>query len=157
MNNEEILKSISSKKFMLFSFANTRMTSQEPLYAGVTGYFIVAIMTELIIKIFYELDNLKQAPFTHDIHKLYNWFSTETKKNIEEKYNEARKRSQEFYKNQKITDVIIHELNDVLKENPKLIKDFKYNAMWVKANYAIDWIFLKEIFDEIDKRIKIIK
>lgn len=157
MSNQEILKSINSKRFMLLSFVNTRMTSQEPIHAWVTWYFLWAIILELIIKIFYELEYKKHAPFTHDVYKLYNWFSAETKKFIEEKYNEARRKKQDFYKNNNINDVTIHELSDVLKENPKLIKDFKYNAMWVKANYAIDGIFLKEIFDEIDKRIKNIK
>lgn len=157
MEKDNLLKLINSKKFMLLSFVNTKMESQEPLHASVTWYFLQAIVLELIIKIFYELEHKKQAPFTHEIYNLYEWFSTKTKEFIEKKYNDARIKKQIFFRNNNINDVIIHELKDVLKVNPQLIKDFKYNAIWAKANYAIDWLFLKEIFDEIDERIVKIK
>ena len=148
--NIDIKELIKHKKFMLVCFISTRL-SGDPLQSGVTWYYLQSVILELIIKIYYELDVQKEAPFTHDLLKVFGYLNEDTKRFIEQKFNEARERKEEIFK--RITDdVIHHELHEVLALNQNLIKNLKYDAMGVKANSSADGIFYKEIVENIERK-----
>jgi len=158
LKDEELKQLVSKKMFLIdcFLVTGTLKTENNPdliLKHGVTNYFLGSVILELLIKILYELDYKKQAPFTHNILKIFEELKQQTKSIVQEKYDQARKRKEEVFK--KIDkSVTFPPLHEVLTSNEQFIKDFKYNAMASKTNSAIDGVFYNEIIGLINSEVK---
>lgn len=158
ITTEEIRKQTHTKLFIIDSFRYTisLLPNNNPdliLKHNVTVYFLNSIILELLIKILYEIDCKEEAPFTHNLSKIYEKLNIDTRDIFEKKYNKARKRKNQLFA--KIPDNIkFHSLATVLANNEKIIKNFKYDAMAVSSNYSIDDIFYNEIIDYIKIKIK---
>jgi hypothetical protein len=158
MQITEIKKLVDSKKFLVSSFIFTASLRSEgdkdaALKHGVTGHFLQAVILELIIKILFELDTHNAAPFTHNLGKLYPKLGTETKKMLTESYDKARGRRRKQFPDANIKDVHFHPFGDVLDNNEKTVKNFKYDAIGVKSNSSVDGVFYSEVLKYIDNRL----
>ncbi|MEP3389390.1 MAG: hypothetical protein ABJO02_14445 [Reichenbachiella sp.] len=120
---------------------------------AVTNHFLLSVILELIIKTFYELDNQETAPFTHNLTKVFEKLSNESKTELTTSYDRARNRKCELFKISNIANVEFHSLDKVLANNETTVKNFKYDAMETNSNSSIDNIFLKETFELLDKKI----
>ena len=157
MTQDEIKEVVKKKHFLVGSFLYTASlpcgdAPEQVLKHYVTGHFLQAVVLELIIKLLYELDLNKNAPFTHNIMNLFNELKQETKDLLELRFDEARNRRRKQF--QGIKDVKFHPLQDVLINNEMTIKNFKYDAMGVHSNSSADGIFYNEVFKYIDKKVK---
>jgi len=153
MKDVEIQEQVKKKLFLLNSFLHTASLpsggeSDSALKHSVTVHFLQSVVMELIIKVFFELDCKKAAPFTHNLPKIYKNLSADTKSMLEEKFNEARKRREQQFA-MISSDVVFHSLSDVLINNEKTVKNFKYDAMAVQFNSSADNAFYKEVIDYI--------
>lgn len=156
MQDVEIVESVRKKRFLINAFLHSASRpsgggSELALKHAVTGYFLQAVTFELLIKILFALDQKKEAPFTHNLLKLYRDLKSSTREFIENKYDEARERRRQQCA--QIQDVDFHPLDTVLRNNEKTVKNFKYDAMGVDSNSSIDSIFYNEIFMYIDLRL----
>lgn len=157
MQPAEIKAQVQRKRFLIDSFLfttnlNYPASPDAALRHNVTTHFLQAVILELIIKILFELDNNKAAPFTHNLVKIYRDIRDDTKVVLTKSYNEARERRRIQFTNAKIEDVQFHPLDDVLSNNEKTVKNFKYDAMGVKSNSSVDGVFYSEVFKYIDER-----
>ena len=156
MQGAEIANAVRKKCFLIkaFLFSASLPSGEAPdsvLKHGVTSHFLQAMVLELLVKIFFELDTNREAPFTHNLPKLYKKLRSATQQHIEAKYNEAHERKcQRFVQ---VPDVTFHPFSDVLQNNEKTVKNFKYDAMGVDSNSAFDSTFFQEVFAYIDQRV----
>jgi len=150
LNNVDIKKLVSSKLFLMESFIFTIHALKEKelpdvaLKKGVTAYYLGSVILELIVKILFELDHKKTAPFHHNIFKIYAQLEKNTKNDIEQIYNNSIMRRKEAFKNID-TEVKFPKLCEVLKVNEKMIKNFKYDGIGHSLNNAADGQFYNEI------------
>lgn len=156
MNSEEIEQVVFTKVFLTKCFLHTaslpsRSTRNSEMLHSVTGHYLQAIVLELFIKIFYELDVGKIAPFTHNLPNIFLTLEKETKEFLEEKYENARNRRINEFEGID-SDITFHPLNEVLAQNEILVKNFKYDAKGTPTNYSLDQIFYTEIFRCIDQK-----
>jgi len=160
MKNEEIKENISKKMFLIksFLFTASMSTGANPLGVlshGVTTYFLQSIVMELIVKILYEINFKKPAPFNHNILKIFNSLNKEYKEFVELKFTEAIERRNKQFKGID-KDVQFHNFKDVLTSNEKIIKDFKYEAKAAKTNSSVDNIFYNEVMNFINKQLNML-
>lgn len=151
---EELNKLVSKKFFLIECFLATGklQTENDPdtiLKHGVTNYYLSSVILELLIKILYELEFRKQAPFKHNILKIYEQLSTDIKSFVRAKYDEARKRKEKIFKEIDST-VSFPPFHQLLESNEDFIKNFKYDAMGSKTNSAVDGVFYVEMFNFIN-------
>ncbi|MDN3562719.1 hypothetical protein [Vreelandella neptunia] len=156
MQGAEVAEAVRKKRFLinalLFSASLPSGGGSDPaLKHAVTGHFLQAVVLELLVKIFYELDTNKGAPFTHNLPRIYRDLKSATQQHIEAKYDEARERKRKLFV--QIPDVTFHPFSDVLRNNEKTVKNFKYDGMGVDSNSAFDSTFFQEIFSYIDQRV----
>ena len=154
MKIEDLQNLISKKVFLIESFLVTGnlKTDDNPdlvLRHGVTNYFLSSVILELFIKILYEIEFKEQAPFTHNILKIYEQLSTDTKILVRTKYDEARERREAIFKKVDNT-VSFPPIHKLLESNEDFVKNFKYDAMASKTNSAIDGKFYDELFGFIN-------
>jgi hypothetical protein len=123
------------------------------LKRAATAHFLRAIILELIIKIQFELDNNKKAPFIHDLEELYSCLEEDTQKMLTDNYDEARERYRKWFVAAEIEDVHFHPLEKVLANNKTTVVHFKYDAMAVDSNDVIDEAFCSAVFKHVDKRL----
>ena len=154
MKVEELQNLVSKKIFLIECFLATGklQTGDNPdlaLRHGATNYYLGSVILELLIKILYELEFRKQAPFTHNILNIYEQLSTDTKLFVRTKYDEARNRQETIFA--KIdNDVSFPPFHQLLESNEDFIKNFKYDAMGSKTNSAVDGEFYAELFNFIN-------
>jgi len=151
---EELNKLVSKKFFLIECFLaigklQTEDNPDQILKHGVTNYYLNSVILELLVKILYELEFRKQAPFTHNIHKIYEQLSSDIKSFVRSKYDEARKRKEKIFKEIDST-VSFPPFHQLLKSNEDFIKNFKYDAMGSKTNSAVDGEFYIEMFNFIN-------
>lgn len=157
MKGEEIKKIVSKKMFLIECFLSTAKlksngSPDSVLKLGVTNYFLGSVILELLIKILYELEHKKQAPFTHNILKIFEQLDTKTKSFVRAKYDAARKRQEKIF--ERINDeVLFPPFHKLLESNERFIKNFKYDAMGSKINSAIDGKFYTELFNYINEEV----
>jgi HEPN domain-containing protein len=156
MQDAEIAELVRKKRFLInaFLFSGSLSPGAGPdsaLKHAITGHFLQAVVLELLVKILFELDTKKQAPFTHNLPKVYKELDSTTRKKIEDSYGLARERKRQLFAN--IPDVTFGPLSDVLRNNETIVKNFKYDAMGVESNSAFDAEFYNEISSYIDQRV----
>ena len=158
MDNAEITERARKKRFLIDAFLHTSSHAggkrpNEALKNAVTAYFLKAVILELIVKILYELDTKTEAPFTHNLAKLFGNLNLDTQKEVTDRFNEARERQKMHTQYLGIDNLAFHPLENVLEDNETTIKNFKYDATGVKSNSSADSIFYRDIFVYLDKRV----
>ena len=158
MQNYELSPGLHQKRFLIGSFLHSINLpgSDDPkllLKQRVTNHFLEAMVLELLIKMLFEMDQRQDAPYTHQLPKIYEKLNKATQAVIEESYDKVRHRTQKMFSRSQIPDVIIHPLDTILKENEKLVKNFKYDAQATGSNPVFDNRFYKEILSYIDHRM----
>lgn len=156
MQSEEIKMHVHRKRFLIDAFLHTASLpsgtgSKAVLRHSVTVHFLQAIVLELIVKMLYELDLRKSAPFTHNLTKLFNELSKETKDYLVAKFDEARDRRRQQFST--INDVEFHSFQIVLANNEKTVINFKYDAKGVPSNSSADDAFYMKVFEYIDSKV----
>lgn len=157
MKNDELKQLVSQKMFLIecFLFTGTLKTKNnqdQVLKHGVTNYYLGSIVLELFVKILFELNFKKQAPFTHNALKVFEGLKNPTKSFVRSKYDEARERKVEIFKKIDKT-VSFPPLHQVLEANENFIKNFKYNATASKSNTSADAIFYNELIRYINNEL----
>lgn len=153
MNSKDLKISVEEKKFMLeaFLYAISNIDFRPEYY--VVPLYLRAFILELIIKIFYELDQKKPSKKTHNILEIFQNLNDDSKKFIESKFNEVRKNNiKKFETIDKA--VIFHTLEEVLKSNHVMVTNFKYDGKFNRLNPSTNDIFYKEILRQIKDRVK---
>ena len=158
MQNAQIIKLVKDKVFLIDSFLltsslNPSAESERVLRHAVTGIFLNSVVMELIVKIYYELDHKKLAPFSHNVLNLFNQLKSKTRNDLVEAYNEARDRKYKAFENIE-GDFTFPPIEDVLKENEKIIKNFKYSPTAGTSNSSVDGAFYEKIMNDIKERAK---
>ncbi len=153
----DIQERVRKKRFLIDCFLYSPPLpkgsgEEEALKRGVRDHFLISVILELIIKILYELDRKEKAPYSHDLIKIFDPLEPETKAFFKTAFERAKKRHQELFKKNNIHDVTSHPLEDVLRANEGIIKNFKYDAMGSKANNSADNIFYIEVMNFIDQK-----
>ena len=156
MQDAEVAEFVRKKQYLVnaFLFSGSLPPGAGPDPArkhAVTGHFLQAVVLELLVKMLFELDMKKQAPFTHNLPKVYKELKASTQKHVEDSYDLARERKRQQFSN--IPDVTFGSLADVLRNNEKTVKNFKYDAMGDDSNSAVDAEFYNEILSYIDQRV----
>jgi hypothetical protein len=151
----EFKERIRKRRFLMDAFLYTsslRGGSDEKsvLKQAVTGYYLQAVVLELVIKMLYELDRKKAAPFSHRLGDIFHAINQESQEFLEARFDEARDRRRKQFA--KFEDVVFHPLGQVLSNNERIVRDFKYEAVGVPVNSAADGRFYREICDYIDGR-----
>ncbi len=155
MEDAQIVEEVRKKRFLIdaFLYSASLPSGGEPegtLKHAVTGHFLQAVVLELIIKTFYELDLKKRAPFTHDVEKLYQELPRESRAFLESAFDEARERRRKQFSG--VEDVEFHPLQDVLRNNEMTVKNFKYDAMAVPSNSSADGDFYRAVLQHIKNK-----
>ncbi len=156
MGAGEIKQQVQKKRFLIDAFLYSASLPSgagrdQVLRHSVTRYYLQAVVLELVIKMFYELDLRKPAPFTHNLVNLFNELNKETKDFGVAKFDEARNRRRKQF--EQIKDVEFHPLQDVLANNEMIVKNFKYDVIGVPSNSSVDGTFYDEVFKYIDRKI----
>lgn len=160
MPKYEILTLIKQKRSIMDSFlytinisSNFRESHKESLHSALTATYLKAVILELILKILCELDTKKQAPFTHDLQRVFNLLNMNTKNFLTESYSRAVCRRQSQFKTVDPT-LEFPPLKEILRSNADIVKNFKYGTLTSGfKNASSDNVFYKELFDFIDKKI----
>ena len=158
MGDAEIMERVRKKKFLMDAFLHTcsHAGGQGPdsaLKNDVTSHFLQAVIFELMVKTLYELDVKAEAPFTHDLTKLFGGLNSDTQNELINRFNEARERQKKQFDKMGIVDVAFHALEDILSNNEKTIKNFKYDAIGVRSNTSADGTFYHDMFTYMDNRV----
>jgi hypothetical protein len=157
MRNAPIAELVQKKTFLISAFLHSASLPSgggpdSTLKHAVTGHFLQAVMLELIIKAFYELDLRKAAPFNHDIATLFQQLTQGTKNFLNLRFDEARERQKRQFVG--IDDIKFHSLQEVLSNNEKTVKNFKYDAMGAGSNSSADGEFYREVLQSIQAKVE---
>lgn len=156
MQDAEIVEEVGRKRFLIdaFLYSASLPAGRGPdasLKHAVTGHFLQAVVLELIIKAFYELDLRRRAPFTHNVVRLYRQLRQESREFLESAFEEARERRGQQFSG--IEDVEFHPLEHVLQNNETTVKNFKYDAKGVPSNSAADGTFYRIVRQRIEDKV----
>ena len=157
MDVDGLKRQVNKKLFLLDSFLLTaglrpNDNPQAVLKHAVTGYFLQSLALELILKMLFELDCRKTAPFTHDLPALFSELDRSTKTFLEDRFNEARERQVHQFASAS-EDFQFQSLDDVLAANESTVKNFKYDAVATRSNSSADALFYREVVEFIEDKL----
>lgn len=157
-NQEQIQSHIEHELFCLKSnlhalnLINGGMNRQERLNYVPSKIFIEAISFELIIKLFYLLDKSEFHGKNHDINNLFNKLNPESKKIIEEKFDETVVKAAKDFANKIGEEMYIPVFQEALSHNKKIVMDFKYDSK-LENGSIVNTAFIEGMFSEVESRI----
>lgn len=105
---------------------------RQKISASLTNLLHYSIVVELVVKYIWEQQYCKQAPRTHNVHRLFRKLTVEVRREVNDKYGAccvAYKESIQAGKAQHGQDVVAVEMADLdgaLRWNADVVKDFKY-------------------------------
>lgn len=138
-NKIEAVQSFSKSEKMLLTIKPLNQNRREQflqndyLPINETCYFLNAVIFELLIKIFYELETNKVCEKTHNLKKIYDKLSDTNKKFIRDEYQKVKNK---LKKDMSQADITYCNLNEALKQNHKIVTDFKYKMQIDLKNVA---------------------
>jgi hypothetical protein len=149
-----VIESTRKKRFMIEAFLYSASLpcdndNRARLKHAITGRYLQAVVLELIIKTLYELDHHREASFTHNLLSIYNDLESSTRLFFEDRFNESLDRSRRSPLGK---EVDFHKLEDVLRLNSDVVRNFKYDAKGINCNSSADGMFYNEMLAYIDKR-----
>lgn len=133
-------------------------------------YFLNAVVFELIVKIFYEIDNNKECPRHHNLKNIYKELSGESQKFVKDKYEELKKETENFLRvknDDSSLELSYADFQKVLKTNGEIVMHRKYDmkldsnnavfnnmVVFEGSHYTIPYSICEKIFSEILNKIK---
>ncbi len=152
--NEKIKEDIISKFKTAKNFNKTSLELLEELKKNnfknkhnlITIIFLHFNILELIIKIVYEIDKDKIAPYTHNIFKIYNDLSERYQKYLENEFEKINIKSKKILTS---TNIKYNSFKDVLKSNENNIKNFKYTSK-ISENTTLLFSYINKILNKIE-------
>ncbi len=103
------------------------------LHINNTCYFLSAIIFELLIKIFYELENEQPCKKTHDLKEIYNELASKDKEFIKSRY-EILSKNNELKEIEKKARIVYCNLDEAIDINENIVVHFKYDSKINKKN-----------------------
>ena len=156
--NQIIIQDVKHRLFSLKSFLcvlkliEKKVEPQEIIQYVSSKICIKAICFELILKIFYLLDKNQGHPTNHNIKDIFNNLNDETKKLIEQEFNNkiieptkeiAKKHGKALY---------VPDFQETLLHNEKIVTNFKYDST-LKNGSIVNTAFIESLCAKIESRI----
>lgn len=114
-----------------------------------TCYFLNAVVFELIVKIFWEIDNGRECRYTHLLDKLYPELSDGSREFLENQYITLKNEVESTLKNAKgksDLNITYADLESALVTNKKVVMDYKYEMKPNSSNSVFDNIVTSQDF-----------
>ncbi|MBN7820323.1 hypothetical protein [Bowmanella yangjiangensis] len=137
-----------------------------------TCYFLNAVVFELIVKIFWEIDNGRECRHTHLLDKLYPELSDGSRAFLENQYITLKNEVESTLKNAKgksDLNITYADLESALVTNKEVVMDYKYEMKPNSSNsvfynivtsqdfyYTIPYQLCEKFFSKSLERIKIL-
>jgi hypothetical protein len=156
--NQIIIQDVEHRLFSLKSFLcvlkliEKKVEPQEIIQYVPSKIYIEAICFELILKIFYLLDKNQRHPTDHSIKDIFNNLNDETKKLIEQEFNNKiiEPTKEIAKKHGKALDV--PDFQKTLSHNKKIVTNFKYDLI-LKNGSIVNTAFIESLYAKIESRI----
>jgi HEPN domain-containing protein len=115
--------------------------------------FLEAVAFELAIKIYFEIDNNKEAPHTHNLGEIFPKLSETTRKDIENFFAQEVVVKAKLMENVIGKKLYIPEFKEAISNNSEMVMNFKYRPVLPNGS-LINLGFLYKIYRNLENRLK---